>query len=227
MIEKIADDCIYNIYYEGAFWKRPLLALLEEGEVNIPRRNDNSNVEKYLSYITGDEKPPYSELGAFIRRAGGKLEDFDETNKNHHMQIIYTIERSFERLNELGLIEINDTQDDKNIKYYAHKITEKGLDVSIRLQEHIDNDRRFLAQKEISDTLKRNSTVSLYISVTAILVALTTLFFSYQRLKLMEDRVLSEINVKLHNKEESKGLPIEKLSLNEKSTLDDKATGDK
>jgi len=73
----------------------------------------------------------------------------------------------------------------------AYQITPKGLDVALRLQEHDDNERRFEQQKAISETLKTNSTRSLYTAWGALLISCTLVVIGGIKIYQLDQKISS------------------------------------
>lgn len=73
----------------------------------------------------------------------------------------------------------------------AYQITPKGLDVALKLQEHDDNERRFGQQKAISETLKTNSTRSLYTAWGALIISCTLVVFGAIRIHQLDQKISS------------------------------------
>jgi hypothetical protein len=103
-------------------------------------------------------------------------------------QVLITIRifltTAFEVIKKWGYIQDENIRDSITHVEYTHWcLTEKGIDVALKLQENADNERRFLYQSEVSKTLKRNSNWSIGISVTALFLTFSAVTLAFIKLE--------------------------------------------
>ena len=104
-----------------------------------------------------------------------------------------------ERLISLGLVSSERIEKVENIKEFISpiddyhfkkfKLTEKGVDVALKINEHKDNDKKYLQQLDINRQLKRNSTISARTAIVASIIASLALVFSFLNYKISEKRL--------------------------------------
>ncbi|NRB63488.1 MAG: hypothetical protein HRU40_10785 [Saprospiraceae bacterium] len=102
----------------------------------------------------------------------------------------------FQKLESMALVESEVPKvTSSNFNKLFH-LTEKGIDVALKLQEHMDNERRFEQQKEISEQqkeisekLKNNSTTSKNISIFAVVITSLALWLTYNIFEVNKKRL--------------------------------------
>jgi hypothetical protein len=90
----------------------------------------------------------------------------------------------FEHLHELGYVEITEISNELKTSMYTMggKISPKGIEVALKIQEHVDNKKRHCA-------IQTRSTWSLCLSLIALLSAIFAAYFSYERLALSKKNI--------------------------------------
>jgi hypothetical protein len=78
---------------------------------------------------------------------------------------------------------------------YALTLSEKGLDVALKLQEHDDNERRFKQQSDISEVLKGNSSKSIVTAWVALVVSIALVGLSIYRVHQLERKIESHTTI--------------------------------
>lgn len=113
-------------------------------------------------------------------------------------QIMFSLLHDWEYLNS------NEEVDQLHKVEFVHwQLTMKGIDIALKLQEHKDNDKRHNAQLIVSQTLKTNSTISLFISSGAALVSVVALAFAYQIFQVNNERLnIAKTNLIKHEEQE-------------------------
>jgi hypothetical protein len=129
----------------------------------------------------------------------------DEVIQNNVLHVVQFVRSVFTRLKHNGYCQsINyevtnidkylnpeKVKTEKIILNQIYRLTSKGIDVALKLQEHNDNERRFNEQINISSALKSNSNRSVWISSGALLLTVVALVFAFIRLD-RTDRILEQ-----------------------------------
>jgi hypothetical protein len=91
----------------------------------------------------------------------------------------------------VGMLTREDSEEDVLTDAINYTISSKGLEVALKLQEHIDNKRRFEQQKSVSLVMKRNSTKSVATGKVALVLSVILILFGGFRVYQLERKILS------------------------------------
>lgn len=140
----------------------------------------------------------------FLKISGSPIEDTLISDISDFTLVVGKVIEIIARAKSLELVDIEEHHHPsaENIMLRRYFLTAKGVDVALKLQEHIDNERRF-------GSMQFNTKRTFYISLTALAVAMVAAWFNYQRLDLYEQHL---------NQLENKGSAIIKLPTIEQRT---------
>lgn len=189
-------------------------AQLEPGEIHIDNYYKSEYRVEVIDFIKNSDY--CSSEGIAIDNTDSTMElvknQFnidDELARGFNIQLFHScLHSEFEALHKLGLVEhrtvnlpgkleeivqkVNDSH-----HYDSYMITSQGLEVALKIQEHMDKDEQFSQQIAISAQLKRNSNLTVAISSVVGVIAMTALYFNLsnleinqRRLNLMESKML-------------------------------------
>jgi hypothetical protein len=188
-------------------WKKAIAYLLNEGGLLVPINMVHPYHEKHLGEIfQGDEFQGVKEsiLGGFYEQLGFTI----DTSKDIRIEKLNIIRRSSMLMQKLAKLELVDSEEDEDCNERYYSLNTKGLDISLKLQEHIDNERRFEQQVKISETVKRINFFSVCIALIALILLVSNYKISQKRLEISEDSLSIAIkrldrleNTPLFNKE--------------------------
>lgn len=102
------------------------------------------------------------------------------------------IEKLLNRLKILNILELVKADNGKPLNFDGYKkyqITDKGVDIAIKLIEFDKSEGKHKDQIEISNILASNSTWAKWLSLFAFICTVIALCFSHQRLELSERRI--------------------------------------
>lgn len=136
--------------------------------------NDNSNQEN-LDFLTFSKGVGLSEpIEIFLRDLGKSKQPLD-----HEQRLIMTKHAIYSLLIDMEKWEFLEKVTVKNTfglgDFSTFKITSKGIDIALKLQEHKDNERRY--DVTVSYTKK-----AFKVSIGAFLIALGSLYINYLRI---------------------------------------------
>lgn len=92
------------------------------------------------------------------------------------------------RLEELKLASKKERKE-KDVDMVRYTLTSSGLDVVLKLIEHQDKEDQFETQIGISGAMKRNSNISLLLSIFAAAAASFSLYISWERLEIAQENI--------------------------------------
>lgn len=178
-------------------WKDSLKALYSFGVLSITEDENQPSI----NYLFKKNPELGLKLELFVTSNKLNLTGEAFANFTKNQTTILIAQTLMVRLEELGLIKItkykkysSDEQSifiDKSVLEYS--LNEKGLDTVLKLIEHDDNKERFEIQTRISTHLKRNSNISVGVSVLAFCVAVYGATLSFKRLTILEDSLIDKL----------------------------------
>jgi len=197
MAEKIVDDFLqkfddYDLQKRiDSNWKVILIYMFKNtATVSIPKESPCLDFEKEyiqlvnkLFFIMSDTKL-FNESGEYIKRTLlNSSPSKEEASNIAYKSIVIISKQVFKKLNLYGYVTVSDNIiHQTTVQYNEYKITEKGIDVALRLQEHEDNERRH-------NTTVSYSKKAFWISSIALIIASISMLFNYKRLDLYEKQV--------------------------------------
>jgi len=187
-----------------ADWKMALLYILNKRYLHInytPKAKDQSSINIHLD-IEANYESDYCSFTDFFR----SYDDIDEarkrekiSKKKHHINhfITQSVALMIEELIRLELIHVTDNSSDTGQYASTISLSIKGLETTLKLQEHDDNESRFIQQKEISETLKKNSTKSVFTARLALALSALLISIGGYRVYQLEQKILSHDAIEL------------------------------
>tara|TARA_Y100000034_G_C6874361_1_gene399630 strand:+ start:968 stop:1810 length:843 start_codon:yes stop_codon:yes gene_type:complete len=157
------------------------------------------NLSDFFSKLYPESKIEFDKIDS-LTEAYDLLNGTEFEKKCFHIRLQHTLLGStLNRLEGLGLISSERLENIENIKEFIvpsdsfcftkYTLTEKGVDVSIKLVEHDDNKKKDQQQLQISEQLKSNSTITVRTSIFASFVAACALILSFLNYQLLDQRL--------------------------------------
>tara|TARA_R110002167_G_scaffold346819_1_gene557596 strand:+ start:517 stop:1143 length:627 start_codon:yes stop_codon:yes gene_type:complete len=167
---------------EDLNWKGAIKALITMGEITLPDFPDSGTFELMKNHpFHGDGLGKMKEFLKLIYTNSPPLVIDDEAD---FWDAVGALLAAMHRAIELKLVVTSPDvifAKDKGL-FERYSLTEKGLSVALKLQEHEDNERRH-------NTTASNSNRAFWISVVALVFAAGSMWMSYKRLNIYESEV--------------------------------------
>lgn len=188
------------------YWKQAIVGLLDIEELRLPKDNWTTDKKRDIRVLHNTNH--MADLTYFL-----KLIKFDEKllvndSQSTEEATITACRMIFQKLSVLGFINFDNEyldyniesempvtgnfgqETDRHIAIDKVYINEKGLEVALKMQEHFDNEQRYIEQSKISTVLKDNSSNSLKVSIGALVCVFIGFVFSYERIQIAEDQLM-------------------------------------
>ena len=175
------------------YWKSTVIVLLDLEYVILPKDFTVSSLAEFRINVDIKGIPRSSRISDveyFLERAS--VNDPNDSNiSNEKRSEIETLQQAIvilDSLCEIHLAKKIEIKSEQDFILFKYCLTEQGVDIALKLQEHNDNKERFEIQNNISSTMKRNSNIALVLSVLLFPCVLAGIYISYERLVITEDR---------------------------------------
>jgi len=157
-----------------------------------------------IKYVDSDESLAEHQSGC-VAALGlyGVIPELPEQNKKYLDNLLLgtwlvkaeSLKLAIAREKTVGIVNPAAGSEDGKVKVTSYSITPKGLEIALKIQEHEDNKERYEQQSNISETLKTNSTRSLYTAWGALFLSTVLIGLGIYRLYLLELKILSHENI--------------------------------
>lgn len=193
-VSTIKDEINFN-----SRWKDSLKSLYELGSLSIT----SGFGEEAVAFLFDSGSDLGAKLSFFISSCKLDLTELSYEDLSKQQFEIYTVHELIRRLSELELVKkresgsytVIDGPRTHGEPICEYTLSEKGLDTVLKLIEHDDNKERFITQTNISRLLKRNSNISVGVSILAFCVAVYGTSLSFKRLTILEDSLIDKAKI--------------------------------
>jgi hypothetical protein len=212
--------------FKKYYWKSTVIVLLDFEYLILPKDLSDKGLSKFIINTDSRGMPINSILSTVKYFLELACLNHSETIDEHssHLSIFEEAICILDSLCQIHLAERIEEDNSQGLTQYKYCLTEKGVDIALKLQEHNDNKERFILQNNISITMKRNSNIALVLSILLFPSVLGSLYLSYQRLDIAEHRLelIENKNFITEVKNSVKSIPLENILLKEPKTINNK-----